>query len=176
MLKEMFFFNNNNELLLRKNLVEFALEQKNKKYQWGSGGPDTFDCAGLVWYIYFSLFDIDIIENGIGISTTTQLMTSTIGNLTLYNQFDFNKYSQIELIKPGDVVFFHRQSLNDDVPKVNNRYPGHCGVYLGEDQFLHASRKKGLVVVNNLEDNTYWLKKLVASKNIIDDIKIKIKK
>lgn len=129
---------NNNEL--REQLITLALQQYNKKYIHGQMGPNTFDCAGLIWFLYNEIFSINIFEEGIGLSTTTKIMTSKYGKLTLFNESDLNK--DTTLVKKGDILFFHRQSLNDEEPKETNKYPGHCGIYLGENSFIHASRPK----------------------------------
>lgn len=157
---------NTNELELRNKIIELALLQNHKEYVHGSHGPDTFDCAGLVWYIYKEILDINIYEDGIGLSTTTKIMTSNYGRLTLFDESNLNK--NLELIKSGDIVLFHRQSLNDIVPKEDNKYPGHCGIYIGSNRFIHCSRSKGRVVINNFLKSDYWNKVLVASKNIFE--------
>ena len=132
-------------------------------------GPDTFDCAGFAWFLYNEVFSINIFEEGIGLSTTTKIMTSKYGKLTLFNENDFNK--DLSLVKLGDILFFHRQSLTDTIPTETNKYPGHCGIYLGERTFIHASRPKKKVIITNFDNNDYWLKVLVASKDIIDSQK-----
>ena len=91
-------------------------------------------------------------------------MTSSYGKITLYSENSLNK--DLKLIKPGDILFFHRQSLNDNIPKENNKYPGHCGIYLSNNYFIHASRKNKKIIINKLNNN-YWEKVLVASKDII---------
>ena len=150
---------NNNEKILREKIVKFALMQYNKPYVHGSNGEDSFDCAGLVWFIYHELFNINIYDGGYGLSTTTKIMTSNYGKLI----FDKN----IDLINNGDILFFHRQSLNDNIPKVDNKYPGHCGIYLYDNKFIHSLKSEGRVVISNFEKNDYWKKVLVARKNII---------
>lgn len=161
---------------LRNKIVEISLLQYNKSYEHGKMGPDSFDCAGLLWYLYNCLFNINIFNDGVGLSTTTMLMTSNYGKLTLFKECALNK--DLNLIKKGDILFFHRQSLKDIKPKANNKYPGHCGLYLGNNKFIHASRPKKRVIINNIEENSYWLDVLVGSKNLINDIKVleKIKK
>ena len=37
---------------IRKQIVNLALSQYGKPYVWGGHGPDNYDCAGLIWYIY----------------------------------------------------------------------------------------------------------------------------
>lgn len=155
---------NINETELRYKIIKLALLQYHKLYVHGSNGPDTFDCAGLVWFIYNEILNINLYENGFGLSTTTKIMTSNLGKITLFEEDNMNK--DLSLIKDGDIVFFHRQSLNDRIPKTDNKYPGHCGIYLGNNNFIHASRAKMKVVISNFEKNNYWKDVLVASKDV----------
>jgi len=95
-------------------------------------------------------------------------MTSNWGILNPILEEDPQKQLKIKEIMVGDLVFFHRQSLKANQPTAENYYPGHCGIYLGEAKFVHASRTIGRVVVNELNE-TYWLDMLVGSKDIISD-------
>ena len=153
-----------NEEKLREKIIELALKQHKKIYEHGKHGSNTFDCAGLVWYVYHEIFGIDIYKDGIGKSTTTKIMTSLHGELTLYTENILNK--DFSLIKEGDILFFHRQSLESTKPLEDNKYPGHCGIYLGNKRFIHAPRKLGHVAIHNFDKSEYWTKKLVASKNM----------
>ena len=160
---------------LRDKLIYLARLQRHKQYVHGMHGPNTFDCAGLVHYIYKELFDIDIFEDGYGLSTTTKLMTSSYGKIILFDEYSLNK--DLSIVKRGDILFFHRQSKEDNIPKEDNYYPGHCGIYLGNNKFIHCTKSKGLVYISNFEKYEYWKKVLVGSKDIILDGKIyKIKK
>ncbi len=150
--------------ILREKIIKLALLQHKKDYIHGMHGPDSFDCAGLIWYIYHELFNINLYEGGYGISTTTKIMTSNYGKLILFDECDENK--NIDIIKNGDILFFHRQSLNEYVPSENNKYPGHLGIYIGNYKFIHALRSQESVVISNIQ-NKYWNKKLVATKDII---------
>ena len=154
---------------LRKKIVELALLQLHKPYEHNTYGPDTFDCTGFVLFTYSEIFKvIHLCCNGYGKSTTTKLMTSIYGILKLFEEADTNK--DLSVIKPGDILFFHRQSMNDTIPKIDNRYPGHCGIYLGNGRFIHCSRPKGEIIISNFNENEYWKKVLVATKDIISDI------
>lgn len=153
----------NNELLKDK-IVELALLQHHKEYVHGSHGLDTFDCAGLVWYVYKEILGIDIYKDGYGNSTTTKIMTSKYGTITYYEENILDK--DITLINKGDILLFHRQQKQEKEPKENNKYPGHCAIYLGNNKFIHATRKSKKVVISSF-DKEYWVKKLVASKKII---------
>lgn len=163
----------NNEILFRKMIIKLSLMQLNKKYEHGKHGPDTFDCAGFVWYVYNDVCQINIYNNGIGLSTTTKIMTSSYGKIILFKENDINK--DISILKEGDIIFFHRQSLNDSEPKYNNKYPGHCGIYLNNNNFIHCSRSKGKVIITSFNEN-YWRNVLVGSKIIISENKILNKK
>lgn len=95
-------------------------------------------------------------------------MTSDIGKITVYNENDLNKDKYLKNINKGDLVFFHTKSLDDNSPTPTNNYPGHVGIYLGNNQFIHASYEKEKVVIDNLDNN--WLEILVASSDFITNI------
>lgn len=164
----------NNNIDLREKLCELALLQINKKYQKHKMGPDSFDCCGLVWYIYNTICNIDLYGDDIVTNGTGTLMTSKYGILTEFVEGDTNK--DIKLLNGGDILFFHRHSLSESIPTNDNKYPGHCGIYLGDYKFIHAPYKEKKVVMDNINNNTYYFSVLVGSRNIIDYYKIKTKK
>ncbi len=151
-------------------VLKLALLQLKKKYKWGQKGPDEFDCAGLTWYIYNELFGIDINFKGYGRSTTTMQMTSLYGVLNTINE-NSDKTIFINNLNVGDILFFHRQSFDFKKPTINNYYPGHCGLYIGNLKFIQASYPRKEVLISDFNDNEYWKKVLVGSKNIIKSIK-----
>lgn len=154
--------------LYRKNVIELALTKLNKKYVWGAVGEEEFDCSGFTYYVFYELFNIDINESGYGVGDTTKQMTNNIGNLKQYSEIDPNKKKYIDEINVGDLVFFHRQSLDEFKPTSNNRYPGHVGIYLGDKKFIHASSDEGKIIISEFDD--YWISRLVASRDIIEGI------
>lgn len=155
------------EKKLEQKVIDFVLLQYGKPYVHKSMGPNSFDCVTLAWYVYNSLFDIDLSRMGFGNSATTLAMTSCFGKITLYQESDWNK--NFSILHSGDILFFHTQSLKDHGPKPNNRYPGHCGIYLGNNYFIQANREKGKVVISNFNKNEYWKRVLVGSKNVLAD-------
>ena len=152
----------------RNNVVELALTKLGKLYVWGAIGDEEFDCSGFTYYIYKELFNIDINETGYGTGDTTKQMTNNIGILKQYNEEDPNKKKYIEEINIADLVFFHRQSLDEFIPTPSNRYPGHVGIYLGNNKFIHASGDAGKIIISEFDE--YWTKVLVASRDIIEGI------
>lgn len=151
---------------LRLKIVDYAIEQLNKNYVWGKVGPMEFDCSGLTWYVYKMIADIDINKDGYGVGDTTKQMTNNIGLLRLYKEDDSNKFAYLKDLKLGDLVFFHRQSLEDNAPSPTNRYPGHVGIYIGSNSFIHASSDAGKVIISNFVDDKYWLGVMVGSRDI----------
>ena len=152
----------------QNNLIELSLLQLEKPYIWGATGPNEFDCSGLTYYLFKELFNIDINKTGYGINDTTKQLTSNIGTLTEYTTQDKNEKKYLKILEKGDLIFFHTQSLEDNKPTINNKFPGHVGIYIGNNQFIHASSEKQKIIISKLSDD--WLKKLIASKNIINDI------
>ena len=151
--------------LYRKNVVDLALTKLNRKYMEKMSGEDIFDAPGFTYYIYKELFCIDINESGYGIDNTTKQMTNNIGNLIQYSQNDHNKKRHIEEINIGDLVFFHKKSLDEYTPTQKNNFPGHVGIYLGNNKFIHASPEIEKITINEFDD--YWINLLVASRDLI---------
>ena len=160
-----------NNIDLRLKIINYAMEQLDKKYVWDKKGPNEFDCSGLTWYVYKKIANIDINKDGYGIGDTTKQMTNNIGLLKLYKEDDNNKLAYIKELKLGDLIFFHRQDLEENAPSPTNKYPGHIGIYIGSNSFIHASSDAGKVIITNFLDDNYWLKIMVASRDILHQSK-----
>lgn len=87
-------------------------------------------------------------KNGIDCSKFASEVYANVFNTTLgYNSR--NMYTQVNPVKkndlkPGDLVFF----------KIRSKNITHVGVYMGDDQFAHASSSRG-VMISNLNE-AYW--------------------
>ncbi len=149
------------EQIIREKIIKLILLQKSIIYKKGGHEPDGFDCAGLVWYVYHEILDIDIYEGGFGGSTTGKILTSCYG-----------KIISLEETKKGDILFFHRQSKDEYETTEDNKYPGHCGIYLGNNRFIHCSGTKGKVIINNFSKSEYWNKVFISSKDILSDSEV----
>ena len=44
----------------REAIVNLAMKQLNKPYVYGTMGPDTFDCSGLVYYVYKNAINVTV--------------------------------------------------------------------------------------------------------------------
>jgi len=61
-----------------------------------------------------------------------------------------NIYKDISLIQKGDIVFFHTQSKKESKPTPKNKYPGHVGIYLGNNMFIQAKPSLEEVVIRDI--------------------------
>ena len=147
----------------RNNVVDFSLIYLNKYFN-----EDEFENKDFINYIFMQLFDTNINVDGYGLDSSTMQMTNNIGDLKIYNKDDPQKINYLKEIKKGDLVFFHTKSLNDNSPTPNNNYPGHVGIYLGDNNFIHVSSTNDLIKIDKMDDD--WLKILVASRDIIKNL------
>lgn len=106
-------------------LVEEAKKHLGKKYVWGATGPNTFDCSGLTQYVHKQL--------GITIPRTS-LAQSKSGKLV--NKSD---------LQVGDLIFW----------KTTSAEVGHVGMYIGNNQFIHAPNKSKPVKIDSLSSSYY---------------------
>ena len=103
-------------------------------YKYGGTSIKGFDCSGFVQFTYKNIFNISL-------PRTTRLML---------NEGTAIKKTQLRI---GDLVIF----------RTSKRYR-HVGIFMGDNQFMHVSTKKGLMKSNL--NNPYWLKHYLTSRRI----------
>ncbi len=117
-------------------LLSTAKNYMGVPYVFGGDTPNEgFDCSGFLEYVFA--------KNGIGIPRTAD------------EQYKLGKWAKSSDLVPGDLVFFTTYE------------PGasHCGIYLGNNNFIHASTSRG-VRVDSLND-AYWAPKYYGGKHIV---------
>ena len=114
-------------------LVELAKSKLGCKYVWGATGPNTFDCSGLMLWCHKQL--------GITIPRTS-LAQSKSGK----------SVSKSDL-QVGDLIFW----------KTTSAEVGHVGMYVGNNQFIHAPNKSKPVKYDSL-DNSYYKSRYVRAR------------
>lgn len=77
---------------------------------------------------------------------------------TSKDQGVYGTYVSIKNLKPADLVFFDTVGVKDNIIS-------HVGIYIGNNQFIHASSSKGKVVISNLEN--YYLDRFVNGRRIL---------
>ena len=104
-------------------------------YLWGGNTPDAFDCSGLVQWVIKKSY-------GINIPRTTNLQYTTWKNNMVKSTSD---------LKKGDLIYF----------KTVGKTPvSHVGIYLGNNEFIHAPNKKEKVKKSKLKG--YWKERYVG--------------
>ncbi len=111
----------------QKIIVDCAKEQLGKPYVYGHHGPDAFDCSGLTMYCLAR----------IGVS---------VPHVAHY-QFEGRNGKAVAKadLLPGDLVGIRTKT---DVPA---DHPSHCGIYVGDGQFIHAPAPGKVVTYENID-------------------------
>ena len=99
----------------------------NKKGVYG------FDCTGLVKYIFGTVMQKTVPSYRLYASIDTLYKTKSIYNQGYPGEF-FATTVKRKDIQPGDVLFFTSQADGSDSDRI-----GHCGIYLGNNEFVHAT-------------------------------------
>ncbi len=126
--------------IYRDKFVEEVKKCVGKPYSYGSIGPNSFDCSGLVYYTAQK-------STGIQLPRTASAM---------YRYTTLVSDSEKE---PGDLVFF-KTTLSASV--------SHVGVYIGNGQFVSALSEgpnRGVAVTSLSAD--YWRKRYVGAGKFI---------
>ncbi len=110
-------------------IVNYAKQYLGCKYVYGGSGPSTFDCSGFTMYVY-QHFGISLSH-----SATAQSKNGT--------------YVAKQDLQPGDLVFFKDYETMVGI--------GHCGIYIGDGNFIHASSGTGYCVkISTLLSGSYY--------------------
>ena len=117
-----------------KDLGIFAQKFIGVPYQWGGSSPNGFDCSGFIYYIFN--------QNGI--------FTPRMAD----EQFKFGLVINPSELQMGDLVFFSTYEPG----------PSHTGMYIGNDQFIHASSAAGKVTITALSKPYYQSRYLGARR------------
>ena len=111
-----------------------------KKYEIGSYGPETFDSAGLVYYVLFN--------EGVEVTKKSCQEYSTIGS--------WKKIEDKAELQPGDILFFH----GDDFEEIN-----HAAIYIGDNKMIDASASYGKVTERSCNTD-YWQEHFAFARRV----------
>jgi cell wall-associated NlpC family hydrolase len=117
--------------------IDQAMDLLGIRYRRGGSSPEAgFDCSGFVSHVF---------REGLGL-----ILPRSSKEMSRSGQ----EISRDEL-RPGDLVFFNtmRHAFS------------HVGIYLGDNQFVHAPRTGGLVRIEDLRDG-YWTKRFNGARRV----------
>lgn len=118
-------------------LVSYAQQFVGCAYVMNAAGPSSFDCSGLVMYVY---------AHAAGISLPHSAAA----------QSGYGTAVSRSALQPGDLVFFSTGggSIN------------HVGIYIGGGQMVNAERPGVGVIVDNINSG-YWSSKFACARRIL---------
>lgn len=117
-------------------LLSMARQYVGVPYVWAGRSPSGFDCSGFIYYVFDQL--------GYGLPRMAD------------GQFEVGIPVSRNSLEPGDLVFFETYEPG----------PSHVGIYIGNDQFIHASSGAGHVTVTPL-NKTYYRDRYLGARRIL---------
>lgn len=130
-------------------VVKYAKKFLGVPYVYGGASKSGFDCSGFTMYVYKKF--------GISMRHGAQAQAK-IGKA-----INANKKSASSLkgnLQPGDLVFFLDYETMDEI--------GHCGIYIGNGKFIHASSGSGYCVkINSLLPGEYYNTRYCAARRVL---------
>jgi cell wall-associated NlpC family hydrolase len=120
-------------------LVDIAKSLLGIRYRRGGASTSGFDCSGFVQYVY-DCFSLPLPHSAA-------------------QQFGLGDPIGLSELSIGDLLFF----------KTRRRpFPSHVGIYIGDNQFIHASSGKRRVTITSLDD-PYYSKRFVGARRVAGD-------
>jgi cell wall-associated NlpC family hydrolase len=120
--------------------IDQAMDLLGIRYRRGGSSPEVgFDCSGFVSHVF---------REGLGmVLPRSSKEMSKSGEAVSKDE-----------LRPGDLVFFNTM----------RRAFSHVGIYLGDNQFVHAPRSGGRVRIEDLRDG-YWTKRFNGARRVNPD-------
>jgi cell wall-associated NlpC family hydrolase len=116
-----------------------ALSLVGIRYRYGGNSPEQgLDCSGLVRYVFREAGGTDLPRTSSEMSRRGQPVDK-------------------QDLQPGDLVFFNTL----------NRAFSHVGIYLGNNEFVHAPSAGRNVRVENM-DMTYWKTRFNGARRVLE--------
>lgn len=130
-------------------IVEYAKKFLGVPYVYGGASPSGFDCSGFTMYV-FDHFGISM-RHGAQAQAKLGEKISADKN---------SKSSLLNNLEVGDLVFFLDYETMDEI--------GHCGIYIGDGNFIHASSGSGYCVkINSLLPGEYYNTRYCAARRVL---------
>lgn len=119
-----------------RELVLLAKQHIGTPYVWAGSQPGGFDCSGFIYYIYS--------QHGIDLPRMAD------------EQFTVGRPITRAQLLEGDLVYFSTYEPG----------PSHVGIYMGGNQFIHASSGADKVTVTSM-DKPYYVERFIGARRVI---------
>ncbi|WP_373795935.1 C40 family peptidase [Neisseria dentiae] len=116
-----------------RELIMQSMDLVGTPYRWGGTTDAGFDCSGMIQYLYKNAL-------GVNLPRTSRDMAAASKRISKSN------------LKAGDLVFFN----------TSGRGISHVGLYIGNDQFIHAP-SSGKVIQTEKLSKPYYASRLVKA-------------
>ncbi len=127
-------------ITLKEKMLMEIISYMNTPYKFGGNSKYGIDCSGFTQTIY----------NSCSIQLNRSAKEQFMQGIVIDNK---------EELKFGDLVFFNTRI---------GVKPGHVGIYLGDNLFVHASSKKGVIVTPITHE--YYTKRYMGARRIEQSI------
>lgn len=130
-------------------VVAYAKQFLGVPYVYGGASKSGFDCSGFTMYVY-KKFGINMAHGAQNQAELGQVIKA-----------DKSSASSLKNnLKAGDLVFFLDYETMDEI--------GHCGIYIGNGNFIHASSGSGYCVkINSLLPGEYYNTRYCAARRVL---------
>ena len=108
-------------------VANYALQFVGYSYVYGGSSPSGFDCSGFTSYVYKQF--------GYSLPHSAS------------SQLDYGTALSMSELQPGDLVMFKKGS--------GGSRASHVGIYIGNNQFVHASTARVGVIVSSMSEAYY---------------------
>lgn len=119
-------------------IADYALQFLGYRYVHGGTSPKGFDCSGFTTYVY-KQFGYTL-------------------NRTCSGQLDNGTPVSMSELQPGDIVIFRKGN--------SSKKATHVGLYIGNNQFIHASTPTKGVIISKMSDS-YYTSGFVGGRRIV---------
>ena len=139
----------NSSTIKAEEIVSYAKKFLGVPYVYGGASPSGFDCSGFTMYV-FDHFGISMRH---GAQAQAKLGEKVSADKS-------SKSSLLNNLEVGDLVFFLDYETMDEI--------GHCGIYIGDGNFIHASSGSGYCVkINSLLPGEYYNTRYCAARRVL---------
>jgi cell wall-associated NlpC family hydrolase len=120
----------------REKVLSEIVKLLDTPYQYGGESTDGIDCSAFTQQVFKNALKLKLPR-------------------TASQQYQIGASINKGYLKFGDLVFFNTQ---------RSSYPGHVGIFVGDDLFAHASISQG-VTISSMK-NSYYQQRFIGAKRV----------